>query len=99
MAALGVTLAEFLAFGRDYAAQIVRNAKALAQALHERGIKVLAEKHGFTESNALALDVAEFGGGAQVETDLVKAQIITNKNILPWEQSPDRHSGHRLGKP
>src|SRR5207244_12349463 len=45
MAALGVTLAEFLAFGRDCAAQIDRNAKALAQALHERGLKVLAEKH------------------------------------------------------
>src|SRR2546426_565773 len=52
MAALGITLAEFLEFGRDYAAQIVRNAKALAQALHERGIKALAEKHGFTQSHA-----------------------------------------------
>src|SRR5438132_231703 len=97
MAALGVTLAEFLAFGRDYAAQIVRNAKALAQALHERGIKVLAEKHGFTESHALALDVAAFGGGAKVATDLEKARIITNKNLLPWDTSPVRPSGIRLG--
>src|SRR5438046_1064626 len=97
MAALGVTLAEFLAFGRDYAAQIVRNAKALAQALHERGIKVLAEKHGFTESHALALDVAAFGGGAKVATDLEKAHIITNKNLLPWDTSPVRPSGIRLG--
>src|SRR5947208_991315 len=97
VAAFGVTLAEFLAFGRDYAAQIVRNAKALAQALHERGIKVLAEKHGFTESHALALDVAAFGGGAKVATDLEKARIITNKNLLPWDTSPVRPSGIRLG--
>src|SRR5207253_425637 len=67
------------------------------QALHERGIKVLAEKHGFTESHALALDVAAFGGGAKVATDLEKARIITNKNLLPWDTSPVRPSGIRLG--
>src|SRR5438309_10085544 len=97
MAALGITLAEFLAFGRDYAAQIVRNAKALAQALHERGIKVLAEKHGFTESHAVALDVAAFGGGAAVAKGLEEANIITNKNLLPWDTSPVKPSGVRLG--
>jgi glycine hydroxymethyltransferase len=97
MAALGITLAEFLAFGRDYASQIVRNAKALAQALHERGITVLAEKHGFTESHAVALDVAAFGGGAKVAASLEKANIITNKNLLPWDTSPVKPSGVRLG--
>src|SRR5437870_4818092 len=97
MAALGITLAEHLEFGRDYAAQIVRNAKALAQALHERGIKVLAEKHGFTESHAIALDVASLGGGAKVASDLEKANIITNKNLLPWDTSPVKPSGIRLG--
>jgi len=97
MAALGITLAEFLEFGRDYAAQIVRNAKALAQALHERGIKALAEKHGFTQSHAIALDVAALGGGAKVASDLEKANIITNKNLLPWDTSPVKPSGIRLG--
>src|SRR5213594_3180066 len=96
MAALGITLAEFLEFGRDYAAQIVRNAKALAQALHERGIKALAEKHGFTQSHAIALDVAALGG-AKVAGDLEKANIITNKNLLPWDTSPVKPSGIRLG--
>ncbi|TLZ96040.1 MAG: serine hydroxymethyltransferase [Methanobacteriota archaeon] len=97
MAALGITLAEFLAFGREYADQIVRNAKALAGALHERGIKVLAEKHGFTESHAIALDVAVFGGGAAVAKGLEEANIITNKNLLPWDTSPVKPSGVRLG--
>lgn len=97
MAALGVTLAEHLEFGPAYADQIVRNAKALAQALHEDGIKVLAEKHGFTESHTVALDVAAQGGGAKVAQDLEKADIITNKNLLPWDTSPVKPSGIRLG--
>ena len=97
MAALGVTLAEFLEFGREYADQIVRNSKALAQALHERGIHVLAEKHGFTESHTVALDVAAHGGGAKIAGDLEKANIITNKNLLPWDTSPVKPSGVRLG--
>jgi glycine hydroxymethyltransferase len=97
LAALGVTLAECLTFGRDYAAQIVRNAKALGQALHERGVKVLAERHGFTESHALATDVAAHGGGAKAAADLEKANIITNKNLLPWDTSPVKPSGVRLG--
>ena len=97
MAALGVTLAEFLEYGRAYADQIVRNAKVLAQALHENGIKVLAEKAGFTESHAIALDVAGQGGGAKAALDLEKANIISNKNLLPWDTSPVKPSGIRLG--
>lgn len=97
MAALGITLAECLEFGREYAAQIVRNSKTLAQALHERGIKVLAEKFGFTESHTVALDVAALGGGAKVAADLEKANIITNKNLLPWDTSSLKPSGVRLG--
>ncbi len=97
MAALGVTLAEHLEFGRDYAAQIVRNSKALGQALHERGFRVLAEKHGFTESHALAVDVSAQGGGAKVSLDLEKANIITNKNLLPWDTSSVKPSGVRVG--
>jgi glycine hydroxymethyltransferase len=97
MAALGITLAEHLEFGRDYAAQIVRNAKALGQALRERGFQVLAEKYGFTESHALALDVSALGGGAQVSLEFEKANVITNKNLLPWDTSSVRPSGVRVG--
>src|SRR5205823_1150809 len=64
---------------------------------HERGVKVLAEKHGFTESHAIALDVAVFGGGAAVAKGLEEANIITNKNLLPWDTSPVKPSGVRLG--
>src|SRR5437879_5914788 len=79
MAALGITLAEFVEFGREYAAQIVRNSKALAQALHERGIKVLAEKHGFTETHTVALDVAAAGPG-------LRARVRPRPAALPEER-------------
>jgi glycine hydroxymethyltransferase len=48
VAALAVTLAETKEFGEAYADQVIRNAKALGQALHERGMDVLCEHLGFT---------------------------------------------------
>lgn len=97
MAALGITLAEHLEFGRQYAEQVVRNAKALAQALHTRGLRILGEKYGFTESHIVAVDVKEHGGGAKAALDLEKANIIANKNLLPTDTSPVHPSGVRLG--
>jgi glycine hydroxymethyltransferase len=97
MAALGVTLAEHRAFGAAYADQVVRNARALGQALHERGMKVLCPHRGFTESHTIAVDVVEFGGGAKAAAALEAANIITNKNLLPGDTSPNRPSGIRLG--
>ena len=44
VAALAVTCAEMMEFGESYARQVIRNAKALGQALYERGFSVLAEK-------------------------------------------------------
>src|SRR3989454_740583 len=76
MSALRITLAEHLEFGREYAAQIVKNAKALGQALRERGFPVLAEKYAITESQALAIDGAKFGGGTQVSPQFEKADVL-----------------------
>jgi len=97
MAALGVTLAEHLEFGRAYADQVVRNARALGQALYERGVRVVCEHLGFTRSHALAVDVTEHGGGAEVALRLERAKIIANKNLMPDDTSPVRPSGIRLG--
>src|SRR6266571_1836289 len=41
--------------------------------------------------------MAALGGGAKVAADLEKANIITNKNLLPWDTSPVKPSGVRLG--
>jgi glycine hydroxymethyltransferase len=99
MAALAVALAEHLAFGREYARQVVANAKALAAALHERGFDVLAERLGFTESHTLAVRVANEGGGEAVARRLADAGLITNKNLLPGDKSPRHPQGVRLGTP
>lgn len=99
MAALGVTLAEELEFGRDYAKATVENAQALGQALSEEGIKMLGDKLGFTKSHTLVADVRDLGGGKQCAEDLEKANIILNKNLLPWDSSRNSQdpSGLRLG--
>ena len=51
VAALAAAAAEFLAFGKDYMAQIAANAQALGKALHERGIRVLGDHKGYTRTH------------------------------------------------
>jgi glycine hydroxymethyltransferase len=97
VAALAVTLAEHIEFGKDYAKQIVANAKTLGQAFSERGINVLAANLGFTESHILLLDVSKNGGGDDIAKRLINANIVTNKNMLPSDRSAKRPSGIRLG--
>ena len=97
IAGLAVTLQEMIHFGEAYAAQIQSNAKALAQALYEAGFSVLCEHKGFTESHQIAIDVRDLGGGDRVAKRLEEAYIITNKNMLPFDNEPDKPSGIRLG--
>ncbi len=99
MAALTVSLAEHLEFGRDYARQIVANARALGAALHERGFDVLAADLGFTRSHTIAVRVEQEGGGEAVAQRLAAAGIISNKNLLPGDKSPRHPGGIRLGTP
>jgi len=90
-----------LEFGKDYAQQVVRNSKALGQALYERGFKVLAEHKGFTESHLLIIDITKYGDGGTIEKQLEKANVIINRNLLPWDIKEGRHftnpGGIRLG--
>jgi glycine hydroxymethyltransferase len=99
MAALGVSLAEHLAFGQDYARQVVANARALAQALHDKGFDVLGANLGFTRSHTIAVRVQSEGGGEEVAKRLAAIGIITNKNLLPGDKSPKHPQGIRLGTP
>lgn len=85
MAGLTVALAEMLEFGETYASKIVSNAKALAEALYERGFDVLCKNKGFTSSHQLLIDVSENGKGTKVATALEKNNIILNKNLLPGD--------------
>ncbi|MHC1567298.1 MAG: serine hydroxymethyltransferase [Candidatus Syntropharchaeia archaeon] len=98
VAALAVTLIEMREFGEEYARQVVKNAHALAQALYERGFHVLCEEKGFTRSHQIAVDVSTHGGGALVASNLERANIIANKNMLPWDtEGPENPSGIRFG--
>lgn len=98
-AVAGVTIAcaELLEFGREYTGQVVKNAKALGQALYERGFKVLAEHKGFTQSHVILVDITEIGDGGTIEETLEKANIIINRNLLPWDIKEGRHFMHPGG--
>ncbi len=99
LAATAVTGIEMKLFGEEYARQIIRNAKAFAEALVENGFKVVAENKGYTESHQVIVDVKEHGGGAKNAELLEQANIIVNKNMLPWDRPEDikNPSGLRLG--
>jgi glycine hydroxymethyltransferase len=99
VAALAVSAAEMLAFGETYMRQIVRNAQALGAALHRRGIPVLGAHKGYTRTQQVIADVRQFGGGLEVARQLARANIITNKNLIPDDKPEDwdRPSGLRMG--
>lgn len=101
LAGKAIAFAEMLQFGRQYAAQVVANAKALAQALHELGLTVLAEHKGFTESHQVAVDVTKYGLGGDLEKALENANIIVNRQLLPGDIQSGRHytnpGGIRIG--
>jgi len=97
--ALGITALEMKKFGKDLAKQTVKNAQTAGQYLYENGVKVLCESKGFTQSHQIAVDVCNFGGGKKVAQDLEDANIILNKNLLPYNNQNDRDnpSGLRIG--
>jgi len=84
---------EMLEFGKAYARQIVRNAKRLAERLHELGVEVIGEKNGFTESHQVVIEV---GDGEKAAKTLERSGIVTNKCILPWN-SREYPTGIRIG--
>jgi glycine hydroxymethyltransferase len=98
-AVAGVTIAcaELLEFGKEYASQIVKNARALGQALYERGFNVLAEHKGFTRSHVILIDITKHGDGGTIEETLEKANVIINRNLLPWDIKEGRHFMHPGG--
>ncbi|NIP67333.1 serine hydroxymethyltransferase, partial [Candidatus Bathyarchaeota archaeon] len=97
VAGVAIACAEMLEFGEQYTRQVVRNSKALGQALHDCGFDVLAEHKGFTESHVLLVDITKYGDGGSIEQQLEKANIILNRNLLPWDIKEGRHFMHPGG--
>jgi glycine hydroxymethyltransferase len=81
---------------RDYAAQIVRNARALAGALSDEGFRVVS---GGTDNHLLLVDLRPFGVTGKVAQEALDASGITcNKNAIPNDpEKPFVTSGLRLG--
>lgn len=99
VAGYAIAAAEMKKFGKAYAKQIVKNAKALAQALNERGFNMLCEHKGFTESHQVVMDVSNIGHASEIAQNFESANMIVNKNLLPWdslERTKDP-SGVRIG--
>jgi glycine hydroxymethyltransferase len=97
MAAKAITFAEALEFGKEYAKQVIKNAKALAVALSENGFKILGEKRGFTKSHQIAVNVLDYSDGGKVEADLEKANIIVNRQLIPGDIKAGRNYFHPGG--
>jgi len=98
VAAKAIAFAEHLEFGEEYAKQTIKNAKSLAQSLHERGFKVFGEKLGFTKSHQILLSIGP-GKGKEASKKLEEAGIVTNMNTIPGDMDPLNPSGLRLGTP
>ncbi|MCI1273461.1 MAG: serine hydroxymethyltransferase [Clostridiaceae bacterium] len=83
---------------KEYAAQIIKNAKALAQGLMDEGMDIVG---GMTENHLMTLDLRKTGKtGKDMANVLERVGITANKNTVPNDpQSPFVTSGIRLGTP
>ncbi len=102
-----VIAAKAVAFGealtpeyKEYQKQVQKNAKAMAQALIDKGYKVIS---GGTDNHCMLVDLrTKFPEltGKVAEKALVAADITTNKNMVPFDsRSPFQTSGLRFGTP
>ena len=85
---------------REYQQQVVANAKAMADAFLDKGFKVIS---GGTDNHLMLIDLrTKYPDvtGKLAETELVKADITLNKNMVPFDdRSPFLTSGLRVGTP
>ncbi|MBE5782343.1 MAG: serine hydroxymethyltransferase [Clostridiales bacterium] len=83
---------------KAYQEQIVKNAKALENALRKNGVKMVSDG---TDNHLLLLDLCDTPvTGKELETWLGMANITVNKNMVPRDQrKPAETSGVRIGTP
>jgi glycine hydroxymethyltransferase len=99
IAAKGVCFREALQPSfKDYACQIVANAKVLAQTLANEGFRIIS---GGTDTHLMLVDVFAQGMlGSDAENALHDAGITVNKNAIPFDTNPPmKPSGVRIGTP
>ncbi len=83
---------------KEYQVQVVKNAKAMANRLLERGLKLVS---GGTDNHMMLVNLTGSGvNGKQLETWLDETHITANKNSIPNEPlPPSLTSGIRVGTP
>jgi glycine hydroxymethyltransferase len=83
---------------REYASQVVANAKVLADTLAKEGFRVIS---GGTDTHLMLVDVFSKGMlGSEAEKALGEAGITVNKNAIPFDTNPPlKPSGIRIGSP
>jgi glycine hydroxymethyltransferase len=83
---------------REYARQVVANAKVLAQTLADEGFRIIS---GGTDTHLMLVDVFSKGMlGSEAEKALGEAGITVNKNAIPFDTNPPmKPSGIRIGSP
>jgi glycine hydroxymethyltransferase len=83
---------------RNYAKQVVANAKALAETLAAEGFRIIS---GGTDTHLMLVDVFSKGMlGSEAEKALGEAGITVNKNAIPFDTNPPlKPSGIRIGSP
>jgi glycine hydroxymethyltransferase len=83
---------------REYARQIVANAKVLAATLADEGFRIIS---GGTDTHLMLVDVFSKGMlGSEAEKALGEAGITVNKNAIPFDTNPPlKPSGIRIGTP
>jgi glycine hydroxymethyltransferase len=103
IAGIGVALGESLRPEfKQYAKQVVTNAKVLAEELKNNGLRIVS---GGTDKHLFLIDLRNLGlaegvGGVEIALALEQASIIVNKNTIPYDTGkPWRPSGIRLGTP
>jgi len=96
--ALLVAAYEMNQFKKDYQAQVLKNAKAYARALKEKGIPVEGdEKDGFTQTHQVLIRIKEYGNGMDIAQKLEENNILTNYQALPDDETFLEPSGIRMG--
>ncbi|MCS7245048.1 MAG: serine hydroxymethyltransferase [candidate division WOR-3 bacterium] len=83
---------------KEYAMQIVKNSKALAESLMEEGLRLVS---GGTDNHLVLVDLRNLGiTGKEAEKLLEEVGITVNKNTIPFDpQKPTVTSGIRIGTP
>jgi glycine hydroxymethyltransferase len=83
---------------REYARQVVANAKVLAETLAAEGFRIIS---GGTDTHLVLIDVFSKGMfGSEAEKALGEAAITVNKNAIPFDSNPPmKPSGVRIGSP